>query len=145
MKKTCAIIVFCLLLATGTAWAKMLSVAGEKVNLRAKPSAKSAILWEYGKGFPVRVLDRKGNWYKVIDFENDTGWVYKKLMGDTPHMIVKKKRVNIRSGPGSRYKLVGKANYGVVFKTIEQRKGWAKVRHESGLTGWIRRDLLWGW
>ncbi len=145
MKKT-SLLFFCLfLLFAAPALGKMLSISGEKANLRAKPSAKATILWEYGKGFPLRVLKRKGNWYKVIDFENDVGWVYKSLVDSTPHLIVKKKRVNIRSGPGSRYKLVGKAKYGVVFRTLQQKKGWAKVRHESGLTGWIRRDLLWGW
>ena len=123
----------------------MVSVSAEKVNLRAGPSSKKAILWEYGKGFPLQILATKGNWYKVTDFEKDVGWVFRKLVGRTPHMIVKKKRVNIRSGPGSKYKLIGKANYGVVFKTLEQRKGWAKIKHENGLTGWVRRDLVWGW
>lgn len=123
----------------------MTSVAGDKVNLRSGPSADKNILWEYGKGFPLRIIQTKGNWYKVVDFENDTGWVYNKLVSKDPHMIVKKKIVNIRSGPGSKYKLIGKANYGVVFKTLEQKAGWAKLQHENGLVGWIRRDLVWGW
>ncbi len=123
----------------------MVSVAGQQVNLRSSPSVKASILWEYGKGFPLQVQTTKGNWYKVIDYENDVGWVYRKLVSRTPHMIVKKKRINIRSGAGSKYKLLGKANYGVVFKTLEQRKGWVKVQHEDGMTGWIRRDLVWGW
>ena len=143
MKKLAFTLIF--LLIAAIAQAKMVSVSAEKVNLRAGPSAKKPILWEYGKGFPLRVLATKGNWYKVTDFEKDVGWVYRKLVDRTPHMIVKKKRVNIRSGPGSKYKLIGKANYGVVFKTLEQRRGWAKVRHENGLTGWVRRDLVWGW
>lgn len=123
----------------------MVSVAAEKVNLRSGPSTNTSVLWEYGKGYPLQVKASKGQWYKVIDFENDVGWVYKKLVNRTPHMIVKKNRVNIRSGPSSKYKLVGKADYGVVFKTLEQQKGWAKIQHENGLIGWIRRDLVWGW
>ena len=123
----------------------MISGAGAKANLRSGPNVNSSVLWEYGKGFPLRIIKTKGNWYKVVDFENDTGWIYKKVVHKSPHMIVKKKRVNIRSGPGSRYRLVGKANYGVVFKTIQQKPGWAKVQHENGLVGWIRRDLVWGW
>ena len=128
-----------------TAEARMISVAGEKVNLRAGPGTKYSVLWEYGKGYPVRILETRGSWYKVVDFENDSGWVYRKLMARRPHMIVKKKRINIRSGPGSKYKLIGKANYGVVFKTLEQQKGWARIQHENGISGWVRRDLVWGW
>jgi SH3-like domain-containing protein len=33
----------------------------------------------------------------------------------------------------------------VVFRTLERRNGWVKVKHEDGLTGWIERSLLWGW
>jgi len=135
---------------TSQAYAGMKSVDGDKVQLRSGPGTKYASKWEYGNGFPLKVLTRKGNWVKVKDFENDTGWIFKKYLTSRPHLIVKvnkgkKKKVNIRSGPGTKYKAVGKAYYGVVFETLEQKKGWAKVKHESGLTGWIKRSLLWGY
>lgn len=123
----------------------LVSVDGENVNLRSGPGGNYSIIWELGRGFPLKVIGSKGDWLKVSDFEGDSGWIYKKLTAKKPHLIVKKKRINVRSGPGSRYKLVGKANYGVVFKTIKSSKDWVKVKHENGLTGWIKRDLLWGW
>lgn len=134
-----------LLTLVSTVAAQMVSVTEDKVNLRSTPSVNSPVLWEYGKGYPLQVISKKGNWYKVSDFENDVGWVYKKLVDRKPHMIVKKEIINIRSGPGSKYKLLGKANYGVVFKTLEQQSGWAKIQHQNGLVGWVRRDLVWGW
>jgi SH3-like domain-containing protein len=128
----------------------MVSVAGEKVNMRKGPSTKYAVKWELGKGFPLRVIGSQGNWLKVSDFESDVGWVYKKLVNRNPHLVVKvnkksRKRANIRSGPGTKYKIVGKAEYGVVFKTLQRGDGWVKVQHEQGLTGWVKRSLLWGW
>jgi SH3-like domain-containing protein len=128
----------------------MVSVAGEKVNMRKGPSTKYAVKWELGKGFPLRVIGSQGNWLKVSDFESDVGWVYKKLVNRNPHLVVKvnkksQKRANIRSGPGTKYKIVGKAEYGVVFKTLQRGDGWVKVQHEQGLTGWVKRSLLWGW
>ena len=128
----------------------MVSVSGEKVNLRKGPSTSSPIIWELGKGFPLKVVGSKGSWYKVSDFENDVGWIYKNLVSRKPHLIVKvnknsKDQINIRSGPGTTYQVVGKAQYGVVFETLQQKSGWVKVRHETGLTGWIKRSLLWGW
>jgi SH3-like domain-containing protein len=135
---------------TGAAGIKMASVAEEKVNLRKGPSTNYPIMWELGKGFPLRVIGYKGNWVKVADFENDVGWIYKRLLGHKPHLIVKvnknsNARINIRSGPGTNYNIVGKAEYGVVFETLQRGNGWVKVRHETGLTGWIKRSLLWGW
>ncbi len=144
MKYFCFIILLIFISVSG-AQAKMYSVAATKANLRAGSGARSSVRWVYGKGFPVKLLTRKGSWYKVVDFEGDVGWIYNKLLSRKPYFIVKRKRVNIRSGPGTRYKLLGKAKYGVVFKTILRKKGWVKVKHAKGLVGWIRRDLLWGW
>ncbi len=127
------------------AYAEMVSVARGKVNMRSGPGKKYAILWELGLGFPLKVVSKKGNWIKVADFENDQGWIYRKLVTKKAHLIVKKERINIRSGPGTKYKIVGKANYGVVLRTLNRKKGWVKIKHENGLTGWTKRDLLWGW
>jgi SH3-like domain-containing protein len=128
----------------------MVSVSGEKVNLRNGPSTRYPIIWELGKGFPLKVIGSKGSWLKVSDFESDVGWIYKNLVSRKPHLIVKMHKnstckINFRSGPGAKYKIVGKAEYGVVFETLVRQKGWVKVRHETGLTGWVKRSLLWGW
>jgi SH3-like domain-containing protein len=128
----------------------MVSVTGNNVNLRKGPSDQYPVIWELGQGFPLKIIGSQGNWLKVSDFEDDVGWIFKDLVGRKPHLIVKankksKARINIRSGPGRKYKIVGKAEYGVVFETLQQKDGWAKVRHERGLTGWIKRSLLWGW
>ncbi len=136
-------------LLSSTGYSEMLSVSGEKVNLRSGPGTNYDVKWEYGNGFPLKVLTKKGKWIKVKDFENDTGWLYKTLASKTPHLIVKvnknkNKKINIRKGPGRNFKIIGKAYYGVVFTNLEEKKGWARVKHESGLEGWIKRSLLWG-
>jgi SH3-like domain-containing protein len=151
IKKTTIIfiILFILIFSATAALAKMVSVVGDNVNLRSGPGTKYSVKWKYGSGFPLKVVQEKEGWLKVEDFEGDTGWLYQKLTSRNGHMIVKvhkneNKKVNIRSGPGTKYKVVGKAYYGVVFKTIKQQNGWAQVKHDSGLEGWIKRSLLWG-
>ena len=139
-----------LLLITTAAHAKMLSVEGNDVNMRSGPGTKYKVMWELGNGFPLVVLKQSGQWYRVRDFEGTIGWIHKDVVKRTPHMIVKvhkksKKRINVRSGPGTKYRIVAKAYYGVVFTTLQQKNGWVKVQHEKGVTGWIKRSLLWGW
>ena len=143
------LIFLCNCLLVSTVSAKMGSVMGEKVQLRSGPGTKYTAKWQYGDGYPLKIVTQKGKWLKVTDFENDSGWIFKKYISKTPHMIVKvnkgkKRKINIRSGPGTKFKVVGQAYYGVVFETVMQKSGWAKVKHESGLTGWIKRSLLWG-
>ena len=129
--------------------AEMLSIKGDSVHLRNGPGKEYSVLCEYGSGFPVEVLEKKGNWLKVRDFEKDSGWIHKSLLVKSPQVIVtanknKEGTVNIRKGPGSDQKIVGKAYYGVVFKVIRQQAGWIEVLHESGLSGWVSSRLLWG-
>ncbi len=139
-----------LLIPVSQAQALMLSIAGDGVNMRSGPGTNYRVMWELGKGFPLQVLKRSGSWYRVRDFEGTIGWVHRDVVNRKPHMIVKvhknsKKRINVRSGPGTKYRIVAKAYYGVVFKTVEQKNGWVKVRHDRGVTGWVKRSLLWGW
>jgi SH3-like domain-containing protein len=130
--------------------AKMLTIAADKVNIRSGPGEKYDILFQVGSGYPVVEVERKGKWYKVKDFEQDTGWVHESLLTNTPQLIVNTNKgsdetINIREKPLIKADIVGKAHYGVVFKKLKEEKGWAQVQHSSGLTGWIKRNLLWGY
>lgn len=125
--------------------AKMVSVNKEGVNIRSAPSTGSLVKWQVDKGFPFKVIGSRGKWYKVRDFENDEGWVYAPLTFSKAHLVVKKPVINIRNGPGPSYPIVSQAKYGVVFRTLAEVKGWVKVEHESGVSGWVARRLLWGW
>ena len=69
--------------------AEMLSVNSESVNLRSGPGTNYDVKWEYGKGFPLQVITKKGDWVKVSDFEKDSGWIFKPLLSQKGHMIVK--------------------------------------------------------
>ncbi len=129
--------------------AEMKSTHGKEVSLRTGPGETFSIKWEYGNGFPVKIITKKGKWVKIQDFENDRGWLPTSMLNNEPHVIVKanrgkNKKINIRSGPGTKYAVVGQAYYGVVLAKKEEKKGWVKIRHESGLEGWIEKSLLWG-
>ncbi len=147
------IIVFTLLVlfftGASTAFAQMVAIKGDDINMRSGPGTKYKVLWKLGSGFPLKVLKRQGTWYRVQDFEGSIGWIHKNVTTRTKHMIVKvnkssQKRINVRSGPGTNNRIVAKAYYGVVFKTIDQKSGWVHIQHDKGIKGWIKRSLLWG-
>jgi len=124
---------------------RMVSIARNKVNMRSGPGRHYRILWQLDTGYPLLVLGRKGAWYKVKDFEGDIGWVYRNLTSRNSFVVVKKNKVNIRLRPGTNYPVIAKAYKGVVLRTIASVKGWVKVRHKKGITGWVARRLVWGW
>ena len=124
---------------------KMASVDRNEINMRSGPGTNHESLWLLGRGYPLQIIGRKGKWVQVRDFEADKGWVYRPLLGDKRHFVVKVKVANIRSKPSTRGSIVGKALYGDVLRTLERTKNWVKVQQEGGKKGWIARRLLWGW
>lgn len=123
---------------------QMVSIAAEEVNFRSGPGTRHSADWVLGRGFPLKVVGRRGDWLEVRDFENDKGWVLRRLTDSTPYHIVKVKIANMRSQPTTTSRVVGKVSYGDTLKTLERREGWVKVQRE-GLRGWISKKLLWGW
>jgi len=109
------------------------------------PGTHTDVLWQLERGCPLQVLQRKGGWLQVRDFENDKGWVARALTGQTPHHIVKAEVANIRGGPGTGYRIVGKAERYDLMRTRAARSGWVRVESGAGVSGWMSKRLLWGW
>lgn len=135
----------CLALLAAPAAAEMVSIKGSVVNMRSGPGTNTEVLWELERGYPLQVLQRKGSWLQVKDFENDKGWVARALTGKIPHHIVKARIANIRSGPGTGYRIVGKAERYDLLRTRGAKTGWVRVERGDGVKGWISKRLLWGW
>ncbi len=135
----------CLATLTSAQAQSMVSIKGSTVNMRTGPDTSTEVMWELKRGYPLKVLQRKGRWYQVVDFEGDRGWVARSLTGRSPHFVVKSKTANMRKGPGTNHAIVGKAEYGELLRTSAKRSGWAHVVRSDGKKGWISQKLLWGW
>ena len=135
-----------LMLHSGLAQAQTLvSVNTNTLNMREGPSTRHPVLWSLSRGYPLQVVKRQGDWLQVKDFEGDSGWVSRPLTSNTPHHVVKVPTANLRSGPGTRYRIKGKMEYGETLRTLQKQGQWVKVRHESLGQGWVARRLVWGW
>jgi SH3-like domain-containing protein len=135
---------FAALFSTTALAQNMVSVKGSTLNMREGPGTHTAVLWELKRGYPLQITERKGSWVRVRDFEGDTGWVARSLTGNTPHHVVKSKVANLRSGPGTQHRVLGKVEYGELLRTREKRADWVRVERSEGVSGWIAKRLLWG-
>lgn len=144
MKKIFIFTLLPIMLCVSTASAKRLSIAVHRANVRSGPSTDHEILWTVGKYYPVDTIKRSGKWYKIRDFEGDRGWIYRSLLKKVPAVIVKRRIVNVRKGPGTKFKILFRAEKGVTFRLLKRKGKWLKVRHEDGEVGWIHRNLVWG-
>lgn len=124
---------------------QMVSVSRDEINVRTGPGPRFSATWSLMRGFPLRVIARRGLWLNVIDFEGDRGWVFRPLVGLTPYHIVAAKAAVLRARPSTRSRVLGALTYGDILMTLGTRAGWVRVREAHGKTGWVARRLLWGW
>lgn len=142
-----------LLLALAIGWlaapaalaSEMVSAAGNTLNMRAGPGTGYPARWTVDKGYPFKVLARKGKWLRVSDFESDSGWVYGPMTNKTRHHVVSASSATLRAAPNGRAAVVVKAKRGDVLRTLRQRGRWVQVRHERGPIGWVAKSRVWGW
>ena len=73
---------FCLVTLSSALAQSMVSVKGSTVNMRSGPGTHTVVLWALDQGYPLQVIQRKDGWLQVKDFEGDTGWVARSLMGN---------------------------------------------------------------
>ena len=121
-----------------------LSLKNTEVNLRQGPSFEYPIKLIYKKEYlPVVILDKSGTWRKIIDFENNSGWIHisqlskKKSAINTKNNSVLYKKSTIYSKPIAKLE-IGRL---VLIKKCNER--WCKVT-SGGYKGWIVKNALWG-
>ena len=123
------------------------------LSLRSVPNGR-----EVGKlhnGDRVKLIDKKGNWYKIVDLKsNKIGWAFKKhikpinkyqnkyLMGKVHGLSENYNSfLSLRSVPNGRE--VGKLHNGDRVKLIDKKGNWYKVVDlKSQKIGWAFKKYL---
>jgi len=142
--KVQSIITFVLImLLAGTASAERLAVSAPVANIRSGPGTNQTVLWKVEKYFPIRVIEKSGEWYHFEDFEGDKGWVHQSLVSKISAVVTKNDACNIRSGPGTNHKIIFTVEKGIPFKVLEHQGSWIHIEHADGDKGWIHKSLIW--
>lgn len=120
-----------------------MAVASEVANIRSSPSADSEVLWQIERYYPVLVIEKKDPWYRFKDIDGNQGWIHKSLLNTAETVVVRVRRANVRSGPGTENDIVFDAEKGTPFKVIARKEGWLNIEHADGDRGWIFKSLIW--
>lgn len=130
--------------ASQAAAAEYVSVKGDNVNVRTGAGTNYEVSMELFKGYPLKVVSTQGEWLKIVDFENDSGWIHQSLVSEGNTVIVNgNKNVNMRAEASTNSSIVATVDRGVVMTKLETQGKWIKLKHSSGLIGWIYKPLLW--
>jgi uncharacterized protein YgiM (DUF1202 family) len=144
IRKFLVVGLFGLLLSTSASAADYLTVTTDNANVRTGAGTNYPSSMELFTGYPLKVLNKVGEWYQVADFENDSGWIHQSIVKKRDTVIVNaQKSVNMRSEPSTESSIVADVERGVVMTVLATKGKWTQVRHSSGTTGWVFNALLW--
>ncbi|MBC8440533.1 MAG: SH3 domain-containing protein [Deltaproteobacteria bacterium] len=133
-----------LLIFPGVVFAQeRLSLTAGIANIRSGPGTEYDVLWQVEQYHPFIIIEKKEDWYKIKDFENDVAWLNKSLLGKIEGVITIKDKCNIRSKPGTKSQVLFTVEKGVPFKVLERKENWIKIEHADGDVGWIYKTLVW--
>lgn len=132
-------------LSTYLSVAPFVTVQDDNMGIRRGPGGNYSVVMKVAKNYPFKVLERTGEWLLVADFDGDRGWISGKFVSFSPYVITRLEKCNVRQGPSTENKIAFTAERGVLFKVVEQKKGWLKIKHSDGDEGWVSPKIVFGW
>ena len=114
-----------------------------KVHVRYGPSIDYQIKYIYRKaGYPLKVIDRKENFRKIIDHKNNSGWIHWTQLKDSISLITTSGKILFRK-PTKYSKPLAKIEKGRLLIVKKCEKNWCNIETEK-FSGWIDKTNIWG-
>ena len=121
-----------------------LTLRNDKVNLRQGPSLKYPVKLIYKKKFlPVLIIDASYNFRKIIDHENNSGWVHISQLSKKKAALTIDNNLLVFNKPSIYSKPSVVLKKGRLCKIIKCNDLWCKIKVEN-FKGWVKRESLWG-
>ena len=120
-----------------------ISLKKEKVNVRYGPSFESPVKYIYKKkNLPIKQIDQKENFRRVIDLKNNSGWIHVSQLKKINSLIILEDKILFKK-PTNYSKPLARIKKGKVLIVKKCNDIWCKV--QSGkFKGWIRTNNVWG-
>lgn len=120
-----------------------LSLKKNKVNVRYGPSFESPVKYIYKKvNLPVKQIDKKENWRRIIDFKNNSGWIHWSQLKKINSIIPLEDKILFKK-PSYFSKPLAKIKKGRVLIVQKCSGAWCKIKSEN-FNGWVKTGNIWG-
>jgi len=126
-------------------------VDANHVNVRGQPRLKSEVLTRLDKGQPVTVLeeivrnnsaaDEPSAWAKILLPTNAHAWVHNSFVDATSKTVIPRK-LNVRSGPGENYSVIGQLRRGEPVTELGVKGVWTEIQPPTNAYAFIAAEFL---
>jgi len=121
-----------------------LTLRNDKVNLRQGPSLNYPIKLVYNKKFlPILIKDKSGNFRKVLDHENNSGWIHISQLSKKKAALSILDELIVFQKPSIYSKPLVKLEIGRLCLVKKCKKDWCKIKTGS-YSGWVEKQNLRG-
>jgi SH3-like domain-containing protein len=123
------------------------SLKFNEVNARTGPSSDFPVILIYKTKFlPVKAVAEYDNWYRIVDMDDDGGWVMKHLLSNYRTIITKKGTIVYSSYHEKAYQKY-RVEKNVILKLVrckEERCRVSILYDGKKDSGWINKGDMWG-
>ena len=114
-----------------------------KVNVRTGPSFDASIKFIYNKkDYPIKQIDKKENFRRIIDFKNNSGWIHVSQLKKNKSLITLDEKILFKK-PSKFSTPLAKIKKGRVLLVKKCHKKWCKI-NSGTYNGWIKTNNVWG-
>ena len=120
-----------------------LMLKNSKVNVRMGPGLDYPVKFIYKKKYlPVKVIDKKENFRKIIDHKKNGGWIHISQLKKVNSVIVLSNRLLFKK-PSFNSRPIANIDSGRLLVLKKCKKDWCEVMSQN-YKGWINMDDVWG-
>lgn len=119
--------------------AETIEVTASRLNVRTGPSTRNRIIFTAQRGQKYTVTQQRGSWKEIALFAGNKGWLYHpytRVVASSPATPPPSSTrteacivgfVNVRSGPSTRYRVVGRLTRGQRVPVTGTSGSWKRI------------------
>jgi SH3-like domain-containing protein len=146
MKKNIIVLILLFLIVSSEiliADEKFLSLKKDKVYVRYGPSFDSPIKYIYRKiNLPIKQIDKKENWRRIIDLDNNSGWIHWRMLKKPNSIIILENKILLKK-PSNYSKPIARLEKGRLLIIKKCENSWCNVS-TGNYSGWVKNKNIWG-
>jgi len=111
--------------------------------VRYGPGFEYPIKYIYKKKYlPIKVIDKKENFRRIIDQKNNSGWIHTSQLTKNKSFILLENKI-LFSKATKYSKPIAKISSGRLLLKKKCKLRWCKVKTDKYI-GWVEIDNIWG-
>ena len=123
---------------------KFWSLKNDKVNVRYGHGKEHAIKYIYRKlNLPVKQIDKKDNWRRIIDLKNNSGWIHDSQLKRSNSIIILEDKILFKKASNFS-KPIARLENGRLLIIKKCEEDWCRVTTNDYI-GWIKVKNVWGY